>query len=1196
MLTRYIAPFFLSFLVFLCPQASAASLEHFKYATYRDLPGLTQEETDAVERVLRNRSHFVFGSEPSTELFRTEDGTLGGYGVLLCDWLSTFFGIRFTPAVYAWDDLINGLAARDVDFTGDLTSTPERLTLYLMTSPLLERPIKYMRLAGSKNLLETAESRPVRYGFLTGTTTFEQVKSSLQKPFEIFPVENHAAAYSMLKNNLIDAFVDEAPYEAAFDAFGDIVAEEMLPMVFVPVSLATQNPELAPVVSVVQKALDNGGIRHLNKLYRCGQQEYFRHKFLLSLTHEEREYLYAHSKYGRNIPVLIGMEYDNYPAAFYNEQEKAWQGCSLDILEAIGNISGLNFVHAFQTPTLWTEMLRMLESGELSLISELIKTPEREGHFLWPDKPFMTDSYAFISRAGYPNIELSEIRDLTIGLSEGTAYTELFHRLFPGHRHTKEYIDVLEPLFALERGEVDLVMGTQNQLLSMTNYMEKPYFRINISFNIKYESYFGLNKSESTLCSIISKSMRLIPADAIAERWKRRVFDYNSAVARARMPYLIAGLTLLLCVIVLLAAMFLKSKKVGKQLEAAVEERTRALQYQTCVAERAVKVKGDFLARMSHEIRTPMNAVIGLSELAQRELARRTPAQQKPGMSKALEYVTGIKSAGTSLLTIINDILDFSKIESGNLPIHPAPYETASLLNDVLTVIRVKLAETPLELIPDISSAIPRSMVGDAGRIRQILLNLLSNAVKYTKKGFIKFSAFGEAPAEDRIRLTFIVEDSGIGIKEEDLPKLFGEFTRVDEKRNSGIEGTGLGLVIARSLCRAMGGDITARSGYGTGSVFTATLEQAVADRRPMGDMADAAVTRVETQRVTFSAPDVEVLVVDDFSSNLLVAEGLLAPYGMRVSTCLNGREAVELIRARSFDLVLMDHMMPEMDGVEAVHNIRAVTEERCRTMPVIALTANAVSGMREMFLENGFNDFLSKPIETAKLDAMLKKWIPADKRRDPMEDGETFSTFDASPAVDLPEIQGVDVAAGVARIGGSQRRYLNLLETFCRDAQAGFVLLETIPDDGCRGSFTTQAHALKSALANIGADGLSQAAAVLEEAGRAADMPVIRDKLSPFREELTALTARIGEITAAVRAGGEAGQAEPPVEPALAQLRQALEAKDIDAIYAARARLQSLPLSGKTLEAVSDIADFILTMEFQKALEAVIALPKGKN
>jgi signal transduction histidine kinase/CheY-like chemotaxis protein len=640
------------------------------------------------------------------------------------------------------------------------------------------------------------------------------------------------------------------------------------------------------------------------------------------------------------------------------------------------------------------------------------------------------------------------------------------------------------------------------------------------------------------------------------------------------------------------------------RMQNTLERQNQRLVLSNRQATAASRAKSNFLARTSHEIRTPMNAIIGLSELARREY----------GKPKALEYIMGIKSAGASLLAIINDILDFSKIESGNFQLHPAPYETVSLLNDVLTVSRVRMAETPVELITDIKPDIPGSLIGDAGRVRQILLNLLSNAVKYTPKGFIKFSASGEAVSEHTIRLIFIVEDSGIGIKEEDLPKLFGEFTRIDEERNSGIDGTGLGLAITRSLCRSMRGDITAKSEYGKGSVFTAALEQAVADWKAMGDMADMEATRAETQLVTFTAPETDVLVVDDFSSNLLVAEGLLIPYRVRVFTCMNGSEAVALVRERPFDLVLMDHMMPEMDGLEATRRIRAMDPERCRTMPIIALTANAVSGMREMFLENGFNDFISKPIDTAKLDVALKKWIPAHKRRNAPENGETIPASAEPPEMPLPEIAGVDTAAGLARIGGSQRRYLSLLEMFCRDAEAASGLLEKesrsldhwserflaasgyTPGDVPLRSFITQVHALKSALTNIGADTLSQTAALLEKAGRDEDMPVIRAKLAPFREELTALTARIGAVLELPRDVNDEKRVEAEIGEALLLLREALEAKDFDAMDAVLARLQALPLTGKIREAVSEIADFILTADFRKAADAVnILLMRNK-
>jgi len=387
----------------------------------------------------------------------------------------------------------------------------------------------------------------------------------------------------------------------------------------------------------------------------------------------------------------------------------------------------------------------------------------------------------------------------------------------------------------------------------------------------------------------------------------------------------------------------------------------------------ASKAKSIFLARMSHEIRTPMNAVIGMSELAQRNY----------GTKKGLEYISCIQNAGASLLVIINDILDFSKIESDRLELNASPYETISLLNDVFTIIRIRIADKPLDLVVDTDPGIPKNLIGDGARVKQVLLNLLSNAVKYTEKGIIKFSISGERTTENAIRLNVTIEDSGIGIKQEELPKLFEDFTRIDEKRNSRIEGTGLGLPIARSLCRAMGGDITVTSEYGKGSIFTATMIQTVDDSRPMGGIAAAQVTNAGTQHATFIAPDCEVLVVDDSPINLLVAEGLLASYAMNVLTCLSGREAVEMVQTRSFDLVFMDHMMPEMDGMETVAAIRALGGH-FKELPIAALTANAVLGMREMFLSNGFNDFLAKPIGTAELDTLLQKWIPAEKQQSP--------------------------------------------------------------------------------------------------------------------------------------------------------------------------------------------------------------------
>ncbi|MDR1126138.1 MAG: transporter substrate-binding domain-containing protein, partial [Deltaproteobacteria bacterium] len=710
---------------------------------------------EALDRLRRSRSSVVYGMLPNTECFYLVDGRIDGFTALLCDWLSEFFGIRFTPAIYEWDDLLHGLASHSVDFTGELTPSPERRNTFLMTSPIAMRPIVYMRLAHSKSVAEITEGRPLRLGTFTGTTTLNQARDSLPEAYEIFQADTYAMAYQMLKGGVIDVFVDEAQAKAALDPYGDVVVENLLPQAFSPVSLATQNPELAPFISVMQKALDNGGMQYVNHLYRQGHQAYIRNKFISELTPEERVYLQQHGKGGLNQPIYIGVQYDNYPVDFFNEREQLWQGCALDVLAAIGELSGLNFVQANHNKIIWGDLLSMLESGQISVVNELIRTEAREDRFLWPDTPYMTNYYALVSRADYPNVNISDVLRLKVGLPKGSAYAEIFRQWFPEHPNITEYDDALQSFAALERGEIDLVMSSYNQLLGMTHYLEKPYFKINLSFHKSSDAIFGLNKSETLLRSIMDKSMRLIDSQTIADTWRNRVYDYESALARARIPYLLAAAGLLLCVIALLSVMFLKNRRLGKQMEIIIKERTRELQEQTRIAESASAAKSDFLARMSHEIRTPMNAIIGMSELAQREY----------GVPKALEYITGIKSAGVSLLAIINDILDFSKIESGKLTLDPAPYDTSSMLNDTLGIIRIRLEEKSIELVTDIDPSLPAALMGDVTRVRQVLLNILGNAVKYTEKGFIRFAVGWQEMSDAAALLTFSVADSGMGIR-----------------------------------------------------------------------------------------------------------------------------------------------------------------------------------------------------------------------------------------------------------------------------------------------------------------------------------------------------------------------------------------------------------------------------------------------
>jgi len=383
-------------------------------------------------------------------------------------------------------------------------------------------------------------------------------------------------------------------------------------------------------------------------------------------------------------------------------------------------------------------------------------------------------------------------------------------------------------------------------------------------------------------------------------------------------------------------------------------------------ASKASEAKAKFLAKMSHEIRTPMNAIAGMAELALRE--------DKPDIAR--KHIITIKRAGAHLLSIINDILDFSKIENKKLEIIPSDYSFSSMINDVLNIIKIRVADSGLRFDINIDSDIPDYLFGDEKRIRQVLLNILDNAVKYTEKGFISFSVSGEIK-EDTVLLTIEVEDSGIGIKPENLKKLFGEFVQVDIEYKKGLDYTGFGLSIVKNLIKMMSGDISVKSEYGKGSKFTIKLPQKISSCESFDSIKDDDIT------IGFNAPNARVLVVDDNDVNLEVAKGLMQPYKMQVDLCTSGAEAIEKVKTNGYDLVFMDHMMPEMGGVEATKIIREMAKENPHyaNLPIIALTANAVSGVKEMFLENGFNDFLSKPIDIVELNSILEKWLPREKQ-----------------------------------------------------------------------------------------------------------------------------------------------------------------------------------------------------------------------
>jgi len=714
-------------------------------------------------------------------------------------------------------------------------------------------------------------------------------------------------------------------------------------------------------------------------------------------------------------------------------------------------------------------------------------------------------------------------------------------------------------------------------------------------------------------------------------------------------------------------------------------------------AELANRAKSDFLANMSHEIRTPLNAIIGMTELALRSVK----------LDDAREHINTVKQASSNLLSIINDILDFSKIEKGKLDIMPEDYSLSSLINDVVNIIRMRALDSHLRFVVKADSRMPKTLLGDETRIRQILLNLLNNAVKFTEKGFISLTIDGEKIGDNIIDLIFEVTDSGIGIKQEDLGSIFSPYTRSNQEKNKSIEGTGLGLTITQNIINAMGGHISVRSEYGVGSTFTVKLPQTIRSREAMayvenpkekkvllyehrdiyakylvaaaenlgvcytsvssheeffekisnnqwsfvfvaaglfGNMKDIipktgfnanivllaefgeplpenifnvlpmpvcslfianvlngvshsfAQSGSNSPIAIFTAPDAALLIVDDIKTNLRVAEGLLAPYKIQVDLRKSGVEAIEAVKIKKYDLIFMDHKMPEMDGVEATLRIRSMgaTDPYYGNVPIIALTANAITGMREMFMENGFNDFLSKPIDTIELNTLLKKWIPKCKQTGE-EAGKTSMLLSGKQNAEVSvEINGIDVQKGIMLSGGTLESYLDTLSIFYKDGLEKIREMETCLETGSLSLYVIHVHALKAACANIGADELSAAAKKLELAGEQGDTEFIKMNNTRLILSLESVLDSIGEILEK-KQNAKRNKAEPfndeEFNSVLTKLKEALKTMDAETINKTIDDLGKFAQTKELDAAIGGISESIIMAEYEKAIVLINGL-----
>ena len=610
-----------------------------------------------------------------------------------------------------------------------------------------------------------------------------------------------------------------------------------------------------------------------------------------------------------------------------------------------------------------------------------------------------------------------------------------------------------------------------------------------------------------------------------------------------------------------------------------IKERMRLLN-QTERALAASQAKSSFLSNMSHEIRTPINAVLGLNEMILRE----------SNDKNILSYAESVRTAGTTLLGLVNDILDFSKIEAGKMEIIPVDYDVSSLLNDLVNMIRIKADGKGLKLLLAFDKETPKLLHGDEIRIKQVITNILTNAVKYTERGSVTFGVtYEKIPDEpDSVNLKVSIKDTGIGIKPEDIKKLFSEFERIEEERNRNIEGTGLGMNITKRLLEMMGSSLKVTSVYGEGSTFSFTIKQTVRKWEPLGDYETAYKKSLEGRdkyKEKFQAPTANVLVVDDNHMNLVVFTSLLKHTNVKIDTASSGDEGLLLAADKKYDIIFFDHMMPKKNGIETLHELRGQADNPNLKTPTICLTANAISGAREQYIAEGFDDYLTKPIDASKLEDMMIRYLPAEKVELSAAEAAVEETPAELPAelAALQELDWLDINVGLTN-SGSVEAYLPLLEIFYTSLEEKAAEIESFYTAGDYANYTIKVHAIKSSARIIGAVAFGEEAQLLENAGKSGDVAYIHEHHAAFMRTLRSFA----EPLAAVFAVDESDKPEADaglMAEVMAEVKSAADDMDCDRLQDIFAEMGDYKIPQAVAELWASLKDATAKYDYERIL-----------